>query len=276
MATKSESSGYIRLDKRGHVAEIVLDRGKQLNKMDDDFFDSFHEAVSTADNDPEVRVLLIWAEGPMFTAGLDLLKAGPALAANEGVGAEVNLEFIKLLKRWQAAFTSLQKTVKPTIVAIHGKCIGGGVDLMTAADIRLASKDASFTIAETKLAIVADLGTLQRITRIVGRGHARELAFTASEISAERAAAINLVNHVYEDKEKLLLAARKMASEIADFSPLVVQGSKKMLNFSEDHTEDESLDHVALWNTSFLKSSDLSEAIKAFMERRKPVFTCKL
>lgn len=147
---------------------------------------------------------------------------------------------------------------------------------MTAADIRLASKDASFTIAETKLAIVADLGTLQRITRIVGRGHARELAFTASEISAERAAAINLVNHVYEDKEKLLLAARKMASEIADFSPLVVQGSKKMLNFSEDHTEDESLDHVALWNTSFLKSSDLSEAIKAFMERRKPVFTCKL
>jgi enoyl-CoA hydratase/carnithine racemase len=264
------------LDKRGHVAEIVLDRGKQLNKMDDDFFDSFHEAVSTADNDPEVRVLLIWAEGPMFTAGLDLLKAGPALAANEGVGAEVNLEFIKLLKRWQAAFTSLQKTVKPTIVAIHGKCIGGGVDLMTAADIRLASKDASFTIAETKLAIVADLGTLQRITRIVGRGHARELAFTASEISAERAAAINLVNHVYEDKEKLLLAARKMASEIADFSPLVVQGSKKMLNFSEDHTEDESLDHVALWNTSFLKSSDLSEAIKAFMERRKPVFTCKL
>lgn len=161
-------------------------------------------------------------------------------------------------------------------MAVHGKCIGGGVDLMTAADIRLASKDATFTIAETKLAIVADLGTLQRLTRIVGRGHARELAFTASYISAERAAAINLVNHVYEDKEKLLVAARKMANEIADHSPLVVQGTKKMLAYSEDHTEAESLDHVALWNTSFLKSADLTEAVKAFLERRKPVFTCKL
>jgi enoyl-CoA hydratase/carnithine racemase len=188
----------------------------------------------------------------------------------------LNIEFIKLLKKWQAAFTSLQKTVKPTICAIHGKCIGGGVDLMTAADIRLATKDASFTIAETKLAIVADLGTLQRITRIVGRGHARELVFTSQYVNAERAASIGLVNHVYEDKEKLLIAARKMASEIADFSPLVVQGSKKVLNFSEDHTEDESLEHVALWNTSFLKSSDLTEAIKAFLERRKPNFICKL
>lgn len=191
-------------------------------------------------------------------------------------GAESSLDFIKLLKRWQDAFTSLQKTLKPSIVAVHGKCIGGGVDLMTAADIRLASKDATFTIAETKLAIVADLGTLQRLTRIVGRGHARELAFTASYISAERAAAINLVNHVYEDKEKLLVAARKMANEIADHSPLVVQGTKKMLAYSEDHTEAESLDHVALWNTSFLKSADLTEAVKAFLERRKPVFTCKL
>ena len=188
----------------------------------------------------------------------------------------MNLEFIRMLRKWQASFTSLQKTTKPVISAIHGKCIGGGVDLITASDIRLASKDASFTIAETKLAIVADLGTLQRITRIVGRGHARELAFTSSYITAERAAAIGLVNHVYEDKEKLLLAARKMASDIAELSPLAVQGSKKMLAFAEDHTEEQSLEHVALWNTSFLRSGDLNEAIKAFMDRRKPVFTSKL
>jgi enoyl-CoA hydratase/carnithine racemase len=196
--------------------------------------------------------------------------------ADELTGAEANLEFIKLLKRWQASFTSMQKTTKPVISAIHGKCIGGGVDLVTAADIRLASKDASFTIAETRLAIVADLGTLQRLTRLVGRGHARELAFTSHYISAERAASIGLVNHVYEDKEKLLVAARKMAQDIAELSPLVVQGTKKMLAFSEDHSEEESLDHMALWNTSFLKSGDLQEAIKSFMERRKPVFTCKL
>lgn len=183
---------------------------------------------------------------------------------------------MKHLKKWQDSFTSLQKTPKPVICAIHGKCIGGGVDLITAADIRLASKDASFTIAETKLAIVADLGTLQRITRIVGRGHAREMAFTSAFVSAERAASIGLVNHVFDDKEKLLLGARKMADDIAQLSPLTVQGTKKMLAFSEDHTEAESLDHVALWNSSFLRSDDLTEAVKSFMERRKPVFTCKL
>lgn len=188
----------------------------------------------------------------------------------------MNLEFIKLLKKWQDSFTSLQKTSKPVIAAVHGKCIGGGLDLITAADIRLATKDASFVLAETKLAIVADLGTLQRLTRIVGRGHAREMAFTAAPVSAERAATMGLVNHVLEDKEKMLVAARKMANDIAELSPLTVQGTKKVLAYAEDHTEAESLDQVALWNTSFLRSDDLSEAVKSFIERRKPVFTCKL
>lgn len=181
-----------------------------------------------------------------------------------------------MIRRWQNSFSRLQKTTKPVIVAIHGKCIGGGVDLITAADIRLASKDASFSIAETKLAIVADLGTLQRITRIVGRGHSRELAFTSGFISAERAAQIGLVNHVYEDKEKLLAAARKMAQDIADFSPLVVQATKKVLQYSENHTEEEGLEHTALWNTSFIKSADLAEAVSSFVNRRKPNFNCKL
>lgn len=193
-----------------------------------------------------------------------------------GNSAGSNLEFIKLLKRWQDAFTSLQKTTKPVIAAVHGKCIGGGLDLITAADIRFATKDASFILAETKLAIVADLGTLQRITRIIGRGHAREMAFTAAPVSADRAASMGLVNHVLEDKEKMLIAARKMASDIAELSPLTVQGTKKVLSYAEDHSEAEALDQVALWNTSFLRSDDLNEAVKAFIERRKPVFTCKL
>ena len=113
MATsKPETNTYIRLEKKGNVAEVILDRGKQLNKMDEDFFDFFHEAITQADADPEVRVILVWAEGPIFTAGLDLFKAGPALAAtDETMGAEANLEFIKLLKRWQASFTSMQKTL---------------------------------------------------------------------------------------------------------------------------------------------------------------------
>ena len=205
-----------------------------------------------------------------------LLKILTYVLEEGGNSATANLEFMKHLKKWQDAFTSLQKTSKPVIAAVHGKCIGGGLDLITAADIRLASKDASFILAETKLAIVADLGTLQRITRIVGRGIAREMAFTAAPVSAERAASVGLVNQVFEDKEKLLIAARKMASDIAELSPLTVQGTKKVMAYAEDHTEEESLDQIALWNSSFLRSDDLAEAVKAFIERRKPVFTCKL
>jgi len=172
----------------------------------------------------------------------------------------------------QACFTAIQDCRKPVIAAVHGKCIGGGVDLPTACDFRLCTEDAEFSIFETKIAIVADVGTLQRITAIVGKGMAREMAFTGGFFGAERALASGLVNSVYPDKDSMLEAARATANEIAANSPLTVQGVKQVLIYSDEHTTSEGLDYVAQWNSAFMRSNDFQEAMQSFVEKRPPRF----
>lgn len=265
----------LRIDRDGHVAEVVLNQPDRLNTMDNDFFQDIRNAFTEIDADPEVRVALLWAEGRLFTAGLDLKAASAGiLGGNQSDGSPaVQAEgFVSHLKDWQDCFTTLERCRKPVIAAVHGHCIGGGVDLTTAADIRVCTKDATFAIHETKIAIVADVGTLQRITPIVGKGFAREMAYTGKRIDAERALQFRLVNHVYPDREAMLHGARTLALEIAANSPLAVQGVKKVLQYSEEHTLQEGLDFVAHWNASRLKTNDLTEAVMAFMEKREPQF----
>ena len=158
------------------------------------------------------------------------------------------------------------------IAAVSGWCIGGGLDLIAACDIRLCSKEARFSLREVKVAIVADLGSLQRLPRVIGEGHTRELALTGKDIPAERALRINLVNEVYETPAALLDAARAMAREIADNPPLVVQGIKRVMNYCSDKSVKDGLEYVAVWNSAFLQSHDLGEAMAAFRERRPPRF----
>jgi enoyl-CoA hydratase len=175
--------------------------------------------------------------------------------------------------RFQAAITAVAACPKPVIAAVHGYCIGGGVDLIAACDIRLASADAIFSVREAKVAIVADLGSLQRLPAIIGAGHLRELAFTGKDIDAERAQRIGLVNDVASDADEVLKAARELAREIAANSPIAVQGTKAVLAANEGRTVAEGLDYVATWNSAMLVSDDLVEAMTAFMERRPPTFT---
>jgi len=157
---------------------------------------------------------------------------------------------------------------------VHGYCIGGGVDLITACDIRLASGDAIFSVRETKVAIVADLGTLERLPRIVSAGHVAELAFTGKDIDAVRAEAIGLVNSLHgTSAEEVLAAATQLAEEIAANSPIAVRGTKAVLAANDGRTVEEGLDFVARWNTMYLQSNDLREAMTAFLERRAPDFT---
>jgi enoyl-CoA hydratase len=156
---------------------------------------------------------------------------------------------------------------------VQGACIGGGVDLITACDIRLCSADATFSVRETRIAMVADVGTLQRLPRIVGRGHAADLALTGRDIGADRAREIGLVNDVLSDADALHAAATETAALIAANSPLAVQGTKHVLRACEDRTVDEGLDYVAVWNAAFLVSDDLTEAMTAFFEKRPPTFT---
>jgi len=268
----------IRIDRRGHVAEVVLNTPERLNAMSMKFFYEIKRAFTEFDLDPEVRVVVVWAEGRLLTAGRDLKEAATGVLAGATGGddgrspAARNYSLYRTIKDLQDCFTAIAECRKPVIAAIHSKCIGGGVDLITACDVRLCSADATFSIYETKIAIVADVGTLQRITPIVGKGMAREMALTGRFINAERALGCGLVNQVHADKDALLAAARAMADEIAANSPMAVQGVKAVLNYSEEHSTADGLEYIAQWNSSFVQSNDVGEAVSAFLEKRPPNF----
>jgi len=269
----------IRVDKIGAVAEVVLDRPEKLNAMAPEFFSELRDAFEDVDRDDAIRVAILWAEGKHFTAGLDLMAAAQGVLQPDPDAANhpgtANHKLYELVRDWQDCISASERCRKPVIAAVHGYCIGGGVDLTTACDIRICTTDASFSIHETKIAIVADIGTLQRITSIVGKGMAREMAYTGKRIGAERALKCGLVNDVFDDKDALLAGARAMAEEIAANSPLAVQGTKRVLQFSEEHGIEDGLEFVAQWNAARLHSADLVEAMTAYMEKRDPVFTGK-
>jgi enoyl-CoA hydratase/carnithine racemase len=270
----SNEYSEIRIERKDGIAEVILDRPEKLNAMAPQFFSQIKNAFEEIDNDDSIRVAILWADGRMFTAGLDLQKSGELLTGDGEKQSQAadNYKTYRTVRRLQDCFTALQVCRKPVIAAVHGKCIGGGIDLITAADIRLCTSDAEFSIFETRIAITADVGTLQRITPIVGKGMAREMAFTGKFIGSERAMQSQLVNQVYPDKDSMLEGARAMAQEIATNSPLAVQGTKTVMNYSDEHSTEEGLEYVAQWNSAFIRSDDLTEAMTAFIEKRDPKF----
>jgi enoyl-CoA hydratase len=272
------SSDVFSVERDGHVATLWLDSPERRNAMGPEFWTDLPVIVDELSADDEVRAVVVAAKGTAFSVGLDLKTMGGTVSAGLGGSnapsrAAGSWRFLPGVKRMQAAITSLADCPKPTIAAVHGWCIGGGVDLITAADIRLCAADARFSVRETKIAIVADLGSLQRLPRVVAKGHAAELAYTGKDIDADRALRIGLVNDVLPDVESLHKAAWDLAGEIAANSPLVVQGTKHVLQACEDRTVEEGLDYVGVWNAAFIKSNDLFVALAAFMEKRPPRFT---
>eukprot|EP00026_Physarum_polycephalum_P013390 Phypoly_transcript_13785.p1 GENE.Phypoly_transcript_13785~~Phypoly_transcript_13785.p1 ORF type:complete len:215 (+),score=27.04 Phypoly_transcript_13785:390-1034(+) len=214
----------------------------------------------------------------MFTAGLDLMEASSIFSPPEETASRAaqSLHLYQHVKSLQGNLDQIRTCKKPVIAAVHGACIGGGVDLVTACDIRLCSADATFCVKETKIAMVADLGTLQRLPKLIGRGLAREMCFTGENVNAQKALRYHLVNEVFDDQKKLLEGARELAKKIAANSPLAVQGTKVVLNYAEEHSIQDGLEQIALYNSAFLLSDDLQEAVMSFMEKRKPVFKSNL
>ena len=259
----------------GHVAEVTLLGPGKGNAMGPDFWRECPAVFEELDRDERVRAVIVKGRGGNFTYGLDLMGMMGSLGSLVG-GPQMAAERQKLLDLimdLQRAFDRIAACRKPVIAAVSGWCIGGGLDLIAACDVRLASKDARFSLREVKVAMVADLGSLQRLPRIIGQGNVRELAFTGKNVDAERARAMQLVSDVFADEAALLDAARAMAREIADNSPVVVQGIKQVMNDTRDLGEREGLRHVALWNAAMLQSMDLAEAFAAFAEKRAPKFT---
>ena len=274
------SSDVITIEVDGHVATVWLDRPEQRNAFNLAMWDDLPRAMKALGDDDTIRVVVIAARGPAFTVGIDLKELGPALVtgdidgesepASDAVRAK---RIYEMVKRFQRTMSSPAECPKPVIAAVHGWCLGAGMDLITACDIRLSAADAVFSIRETKMAMVADVGTLQRLPSVIAPGHVAELAFTGNDIDAEHAQEIGLINAVYADADSVVKAAQELAHEIADNSPLAVQGSKGVLRAGEGRSIDEALDYVALWNAAFLRSNDLDEAVQAFIEKRPTHFT---
>lgn len=262
-----------RLDVDGPIATLWLDRPDALNAMNAAFFDELPVAMNAIAEADAVRAVVLAAEGRAFCAGLDLKEMAPEVVPDgDESSVEERRELLKLIQNLQDAISSVAACPKPVIAAVHGACIGGGVDLITACDIRVATVDATFAVRETKLAMVADLGTLQRLQQIVPQGHVAELVYTGKDIVADRAARIGLVNDLHATREALVEAAHGLADEIAANSPLAVQGAKHVLTKSRNQSVDDGLDYVALWNAAFLQSGDLTEAFEAYREQRPPAF----
>lgn len=268
----------LAIERDGGVALLWIDRPQKLNALHRPLWASIPQAMTSLDADDSVRVIILAGKGKAFCSGIDLLDHAQGFADGGSIsgGGQSAVgkrrELYDDIRRYQRTASSFADTNKPVIAAVHGACIGGGMDLITACDLRLASADAVFSVRETRIAMVADVGTLQRLTRIVGDGAARELIFTGRDIGAARACELGLVNEVLPDTAALMTRAREVAAEIAANSPLAVQGAKQVLGFAERRQIDANLDYVALWNSAFLQSDDLTEAMTAFMQRRKPEF----
>lgn len=265
----------LRVEKHEGVVEVTLTGPGKGNAMGPDFWREMPEVFSGLDRDDETRAIVVRGDGDNFSYGLDLGAMMGNLGSHFGAGENLAAERTRLLDLvgdMQKAFDNVAACRKPVIAAIAGWCVGGGVDLIAACDIRLCSAEARFSLREVKVAIVADLGSLQRLPRIIGEGATRELAFTGKDIVAQRALQIGLVSEVCETRDALLEAARKLAREIADNPPLVVQGIKRVMNYCSDKSVADGMDYVAVWNSAFLQSVDLAEAMAAFRERRRPQF----
>ena len=262
------------IEKKEHVAWVFMNRPNKLNACGPDFWKEIIEVMSELDDDDEIRAIVLAGRGKCFTVGIDLVGMAtevPGLT-EKGIMGRKRLQMVKKIMELQGSITSLDKCRKPIIAAVHGYCIGAGVDIITACDIRLASKDATFSVREAKVAIVADVGTLQRLPRIVGEGHTKELTYTAKDIDAQRAKDINLLNDVYADKDALFAAAEALAIEIAEQSPMAVMSAKEVINYCRDKNVADGLDYVANRSANILPSEDFFEAITAFGEKRKPKF----
>lgn len=263
----------VTFEKKGQVGQIILNRPEKRNAMNLAVWEALDRAIAAAADDPEVRVVILKGEGKSFCAGIDLGPENELVSAiGHKPGATQKLNFFQKIKEVQDIHNRLEKLSKPSIAAIHGHCLGAGLELVLCCDIRICTADAVFGLPEASLAFITDVGGLQRLPKVVGRGHAREIAFRAHRFDADRARMIQLVNDVYGDRNELEAKTMEMAEEIASNPPLAVQGAKDVFLFDDEMGLERSLHYNAARSSMILPSEDLFEAISAHMQKRKGNF----
>jgi enoyl-CoA hydratase len=254
------------------VAHVSLCRPDQLNAMNADFWTELPEMIGQIDADASARAIVISSTGKHFSAGMDLsvFTADSSLlglvTAKEEGRRRANLWLV--VQKLQRSFTALEQARMPVLVAVQGGCIGGAVDMICAADMRYASADAFFCIQEINIGMTADVGTLQRLPKIIPEGIARELAYTGDRMSAQRAAEVGLINQVFDDHESLVDGVLEIAARIATKSPLAIWGTKEMINYTRDHTVADSLRYMAGWQSGMFQPADMIEEFEAKVAKR--------
>jgi len=258
------------------VAHIVLNRPEKRNSMIPEFWDELPAIIEDIDFGAKARVIVISSTGPHFTSGLDISAiGGSALDSPVDPGVEKlqrPVAFQAMLRTMQRTFSCLEQCRIPVLAAIQGGCIGGGVDLVTACDMRYATQDGFITIFEINVGMTADVGTFPRIVKLIPEGIARELAYTGRRMPAEEAKAIGLINEVFVDQEALLQGVMEIAREIASKPPLAIYGCKRIITYARDHNTADGLDYIGVWNASMLHPSEMLEAITARAEKRDGEF----
>lgn len=256
-----------------HTAILYLNRPEKRNAMNWPFWRDLPDAIAEIDANPRIHAFIIAARGKSFSTGLDLesffQEFGSVVQAPLG---DDRRKFFDLIQRMQKGINAVYDSPKPSIAAVQKHCIGGGLDLISACDIRYATVDASISLREAKVAIVADMGSINRLPAIIGQGHTRELALTGKDIDGPEAERIGLVTKVFQTEEEMMQTAIATAKEIAENPKLVVSGVKDVMRYSEGKALEAGLNYVALWNSSFLDSADFRGALQSFKERKRPVY----
>lgn len=255
------------LELEGGVATVFLNRPDKANAMNGPMWNELQQCFEWIDTEPAVRVAVLAGKGKHFCAGIDLsLFSSLTPAGTEKLEVARRAEQLRLtILRLQGNLSAIERCRKPVLAAIHYNCIGGGIDMTSCCDMRYCSADARFSIKEIDLGMVADVGTLQRLPRLVGEGIVKELAYTGRRFEAEEAREIGFVNRVFPDRESLLQGVLEIAREIAAKSPLAIRGSKEMITYVRDHSVADGLNYIATWNAGMMSQADLLGSVQAQM-----------
>ena len=262
------------VDIRDRIAHVVLSRPAKRNSMNPAFWRELPAIVRDIDDNAKARAIVISSTGPHFSSGMDLASFGGGADAGDERAARIRhgATFYDGTSHLQRSFSCLEECRIPVLAAVQGGCIGGGVDMVSACDMRYATEDAFFTIFEINIGMTADVGTFPRLVKLIPEGVVRELAYTGRRMSAAEAMQVGLVNRVFESQDAMLDGVMELAREIASKPPLAVYGCKRMINYARDHSTADGLDYIAIWNASFLQPSEMQEAMLAQRQQRQGEF----